>query len=76
MPGLYRRSGTDDDGPRVVGVGARYEISFTPKLWPIYTSVRMLEGARNIATYCHFPDECRRGFAWDGCSLSSMIIIK
>ncbi len=27
------------------------------KLWPFYTSVRMLYGARRTATFCHFRDE-------------------
>ena len=39
---------------------------------PIYTSVRMLEGPRNTATFCHFLDGFDDCFRWSGCSASSM----
>ncbi len=46
------------------------------KLWPVYTSVRMLEGVRRIATYCHFRDGRGHGFGSSGYSVSSMSITK
>ncbi len=42
MPGVYGRSATDDDGRWILRVGATYEIKIGTKLWPVYTSVRML----------------------------------
>ncbi len=43
---------------------------------PVYTSVRMLEGPRNIATFCHFFDGIDDCFGCSGCSASSMGIIE
>lgn len=42
----------------------------------IYTSVRMLDGPQNIATFCHFHDELDDYFGWSRGSASSISIIE
>ncbi len=57
-----------------LGLDMRSKVGTKKRL--VYTSVRMLEGARGIATYCHFRDEREHSLGSSGYSVSAMSITK